>query len=260
MYSDLKPFVAPSFRLDGKTALITGAGGGIGEGIALTYANAGAHVILVGRDRDPLDPVATYIRSQGGQATVAVCDVTDSTAIRALIDELPVLDILVNNAGTNFPEPMGEVSDEHLDGMLNLNVRACFVTAQAAAKKMLSTEKEVPGVVINITSQMGHIGSPNRTVYCMTKHAVEGLTKAMAIEFADRGLRVNSIAPTFVDTPLVRSIVNTPEKMQFLVSKIPLGHIAQIEDIVGAALYLASPAARMVTGASLKVDGGWTAQ
>jgi NAD(P)-dependent dehydrogenase (short-subunit alcohol dehydrogenase family) len=260
VYSDLVPFVSPSFRLDGKTALITGAGGGIGEGIALTFANAGAHVILIGRNRDPLDPVAVYIRAQGGEATVAVCDVTDTSAIRALIDELPVLDILVNNAGTNFPEPMVEVSDEHLDAMLNLNVRACFVTAQAAAKKMLSSQSDTPGVVINITSQMGHVGSPNRTVYCMTKHAVEGLTKAMAIEFADRGLRVNSIAPTFVDTPLIRSIVNTPEKHQFLVSKIPLGHMAQVEDIVGAALYLASPAARMVTGASLMVDGGWTAQ
>jgi NAD(P)-dependent dehydrogenase (short-subunit alcohol dehydrogenase family) len=155
---------------------------------------------------------------------------------------------------------MVEVSDENLDAMLNLNVRACFVTAQAAAKKMLSKQSDTPGVVINITSQMGHVGSPNRTVYCMTKHAVEGLTKAMAIEFADRGLRVNSIAPTFVDTPLIRSIVNTPEKQKFLVSKIPLGHMAQVEDIVGAALYLASPAARMVTGASLMVDGGWTAQ
>lgn len=260
MYSQSVPFNAPSFRLDGKTALITGAGGGIGEGIALAFGQAGAHVILVGRDRTPLDPVAAYIRTLGGEATVAVCDVTDSPAIRALIDELTTLDILVNNAGTNFPEPMGDVSDDHLDAMLALNVRACFVVAQAAVKKMLSVAKPEPGAVINITSQMGHVGSPNRTVYCMTKHAVEGLTKAMAIEFADRGLRVNSIAPTFVDTPLIRSIVDTPAKTQFLVSKIPLGYMAQVEDIVGAALYLASPAARMVTGTSLKVDGGWTAQ
>lgn len=164
MYSDLVPFVSPSLRLDGKTALITGAGGGIGEGIALTFANAGAHVILVGRNRDPLDPVAVYIRAQGGEATVAVCDVTDTSAIRALIDELPALDILVNNAGTNFPEPMVEVSDEHLDAMLNLNVRACFVTAQAAAKKMLSSQSDTPGVVVNITVSnipLGHMDGPS---------------------------------------------------------------------------------------------------
>ncbi|WP_165878343.1 SDR family NAD(P)-dependent oxidoreductase [Pseudomonas sp. PAMC 29040] len=250
----------PSFRMDSKVALITGAGGGIGAGIALALASAGAHVVLLARSENSLSEVAQIIRKRGGVADVQVCDVTDSAAIRAAIQKLPKLDILVNNAGTNFPEPMLEVSDEHLDAMLDLNVRASFITAQAAAAKMLKNGSASGGVIINISSQMGHVGSPNRTVYCMTKHAIEGLTKAMAIEFASEGIRVNTLSPTFVDTPLVRKIVDTPEKESFLVSKIPLGRMAKIEDIVGAALYLASPAARMVTGTSLKVDGGWTAQ
>ncbi|MCY1451265.1 2-(S)-hydroxypropyl-CoM dehydrogenase [compost metagenome] len=144
--------------------------------------------------------------------------------------------------------------------MLNLNVKACFVTAQAAVEKMLANTGKDTGVIINVSSQMGHVGSPNRTVYCMTKHAIEGLTKAMAVELADRGIRVNTLCPTFVDTPMVRKIVDTPEKEAFLVSKIPMGHMAKMEDVVGAALYLAGPSARMVTGTSLKVDGGWTAQ
>jgi len=175
---------------------------------------------------------------------------------------LPRLDILVNNAGTNIPEPMIEVSDEHLDHLLNLNIRSCFIAAQAAVKKMLQDPDRAKrgGSVIHISSQMGHIGSPNRTVYCTTKHAIEGLTKAMAIELAEHNIRVNSVAPTFVDTPLVRQVVNTDEKRAFLFSKIPLGHLAETEDIAAAVAYLASPAARMVTGTCLKVDGGWTAQ
>jgi NAD(P)-dependent dehydrogenase (short-subunit alcohol dehydrogenase family) len=155
---------------------------------------------------------------------------------------------------------MLEVTYEHLDTMLNLNVRACFVTAQAAVQKMLANTGPDAGVIINVSSQMGHVGSPNRTVYCMTKHAIEGLTKAMAVELAGQGIRVNTLCPTFVDTPMVRKIVDTPEKEAFLVSKIPMGHMATMEDIVGGALYLAGPAARMVTGTALKVDGGWTAQ
>jgi NAD(P)-dependent dehydrogenase (short-subunit alcohol dehydrogenase family) len=172
------------------------------------------------------------------------------------------LDIVVNNAGTNIPEPFLDVTDEHLDRMSDLNVRACFVVAQAAVRKMLEdpARKEKGGVVINVSSQMGHVGSPNRTVYCMNKHAIEGLTKAMAVELASTGIRINSIAPTFVDTPLIRKIIDTPEKHQFLVSKIPMGQMAKVEDIAAAAVYLASPAASMVTGTCLMVDGGWTAQ
>ena len=260
MASEYETLGMPSFRLDGKVALITGAGTGIGAGTALAFSAAGAEVVLVARTQRNLDQVAEVIRGRGGQVTTVVCDVTDRAAIRDVISALPRLDILVNNAGINFPEPMLEVTDVHLDIAIDLNVRACFVTAQAAVRKMLENSGPDTGVIINVSSQMGHVGSPNRTAYCMTKHAVEGLTKAMAVELAERGIRVNTLCPTFVDTPMVRKIVDTPEKEAFLVSKIPMGHMAKMEDIIGAALYLAGPSARMVTGTSLKVDGGWTAQ
>jgi NAD(P)-dependent dehydrogenase (short-subunit alcohol dehydrogenase family) len=251
-----------SLRLDGQIALVTGAGRGIGATIARYLGEAGAEVVLLSRTLSELQTVAQQITEAGGRASIRQCDVIDAKALRAIIDELPSLDILVNNAGTNIPEPMIEVSDEHLDHLLNLNIRSCFIAAQAAVKKMLQDPDRAKkgGSVIHISSQMGHIGSPNRTVYCATKHAIEGLTKAMAIELAEHNIRVNSVAPTFVDTPLVRQVVNTDEKRAFLFSKIPLGHLAETEDIAAAVAYLASPAARMVTGTCLKVDGGWTAQ
>ncbi len=256
------PSIFPSFKLTGRTALVTGAGAGIGAAIAAALAEAGARVVLLSLHRPGVEEVARVIRSGGGQVQAEVCDVTDSAAVRDLIAGLNELDIVVNNAGTNIPEPFLEVSDEHLDHLCNLNTRATFVVAQAAVRKMLEhpQRKERGGVVINITSQMGHIGSPNRTVYCMTKHAVEGLTKAMAVELAQQGIRVNSIAPTFTETPLVQKVVDTPEKQKFLFSQIPMGKLAKVQDIAAAALYLASPASAMVTGTSLRVDGGWTAQ
>ena len=256
------PELSSLFRLDGRVALVTGAGRGIGAAIARYFAAAGADVVLVARTESELRAVAAQIEAAGGRALVQPCDVTDTRPVRALVDALPRLDIVVNNAGINFPEAMVDVSDEHLDAMIALNTRAVFVVAQAGARKMLQdpARRERGGAVINISSQMGHVGSPNRTVYCMTKHAVEGLTKAMAVELARQGIRVNSIGPTFVDTALVRSIVDTPEKSKFVLSNIPLGHLADVSDIAAAAVYLASPAAAMVTGTCLRVDGGWTAQ
>ncbi len=262
MTTDGSKNMAQMLRLDGRVALVTGAGRGIGEAIARFLAAAGAQVVLVSRTRSELEALAADIVRAGGQALVRPCDVTDSAAIRALVDSLPALDIVVNNAGTNFPEPLPQVSDGHLDAMLDLNTRAVFVVSQAAVRKMLQAPDRASrgGAVINISTQMGHVGSPNRTVYCMTKHAVEGLTKAMAVELAAQGIRVNSIGPTFVDTPLVRRIVDTPEKQRFVLSNIPMGRLASVEDIAAAAAYLASPAAAMVTGTCLRVDGGWTAQ
>ncbi len=256
------PVKLPSFRLDGKIALVTGAGRGLGAAIATGMAQAGAQVILLGRTAASLEEVARDIQSAGGKSTVSVCDVTDDVSLRKTMAALPRLDILVNNAGTNFPEPFTDVSDAHLDTMLDLNIRAYFTVAQAAVKKMLElpARKDQGGVVLNISSQMGHVGSPNRTVYCMTKHAVEGLTKAMAVELASQGIRVNSIGPTFADTPLVRRVVDTPEKLAFVTARIPLGSMCRVEDVMAAAVYLASPAAAMITGTHLLVDGGWTAQ
>jgi NAD(P)-dependent dehydrogenase (short-subunit alcohol dehydrogenase family) len=254
--------VLPSFRLDGMTALVTGASAGLGAGIAEAFAQCGAEVVLLARSREALEAVAERIAARGGQCRVATCDVTDTGALRDVIAAMPRLDVLVNNAGTNFPEPISEVTDEHLDTMLALNVRSVYLAAQAAVRKMLEDpgRKERGGAIINMSSQMGHVGSPNRTVYCMTKHAVEGFTKALAVELATTGIRVNSVAPTFVDTPLVRRVANTPAKREFIMNRIPMGALARIGDVAAAAVYLASPAASMITGTSLVVDGGWTAQ
>lgn len=251
-----------SFRLDGRVALVTGAGQGLGASISIAYAEAGASVVLLGRTESYLKDTADAIRKAGGEASLIVCDVTNDEKLRKAVSGLDRLDILVNNAGTNFPEPFIEVSDNHLDAMLDLNVRACFVAAQAAVQVMLKSADlaERGASVVNMSSQMGHVGSPNRTVYCMTKHAVEGLTKAMAVELADKNIRVNSIGPTFSETPMVQRIVDTPEKKEFVTSRIPMGRLAKLEDVAAAAVYLASPAASMVTGTHLIVDGGWTAQ
>lgn len=251
-----------SFRLDGRVALVTGAGQGLGASISIAYAKAGASVVLLGRTESYLEDTADAIRKAGGEASLIVCDVTNDEKLRKAVSGLDRLDILVNNAGTNFPEPFIEVSDNHLDAMLDLNVRACFVVAQAAVQVMLKSADlaEHGASVVNMSSQMGHVGSPNRTVYCMTKHAVEGLTKAMAVELADKNIRVNSIGPTFSETPMVQRIVDTPEKKEFVTSRIPMGRLAKLEDVAAAAVYLASPAASMVTGTHLIVDGGWTAQ
>ena len=262
MSSDTANLRLPSFRVEGQVAMVTGAGGGLGAGIAVGLAEAGAQVLLVGRTRLTLEETAAAIAGVGGKSQIVVCDVTRSEDIRQAITGVSRLDVLINNAGTNFPEPFVQVSDEHLDTMLDLNVRAAFVVAQAAVKKMLEApdRAQCGGAVINISSQMGHVGSPNRTVYCMTKHAMEGLTKAMAVELAPQKIRVNSIGPTFTETPLVRTIMNTPERREFMLSRIPMGALSKVEDIMAAAVFLASPAAAMITGTHLIVDGGWTAQ
>jgi NAD(P)-dependent dehydrogenase (short-subunit alcohol dehydrogenase family) len=245
------------FRLDGKTALVTGAGRGIGRAVALALAAAGAELVLVSRTRSGLEEVAGEIARHGGRAQTLPFDVTDSAAMRTAIAGLGRLDILVNNAGLNRPQPFLEVDEETLDRLLTLNVRAAFLTAQAAAKRMVAQKG---GVIINMSSQMGHVGSErDRTVYVMTKHALEGLTKAMAVELAPKGVRVVSIAPTFIDTPLVRPFFDDPTFRQWVLDRIPLGRLGAVEEVASAVVFLASPAAALVTGSSLLVDGGWTA-
>ena len=188
----------------------------------------------------------------------AVCDVTDSRQVEEAVDFLEQVDILVNNAGTNVPEPFLEVSEDNLDRMLAVNVKGVFLVAQAAARCMV--ERGEGGSIINISSQMGHVGAPRRTVYCATKHAVEGLTKAMAVELAPHNVRVNSVAPTFVETPMTKPLLEDDTLREDTLSRIPLGRLGRVEDVTGAVLFLASPAAGPITGASLLVDGGWTAQ
>jgi len=246
-----------AFRLDGKVALVTGAGRGIGRAVALALAAAGAELVLVSRTASELDEVAGEIASGGGTARSLPGDVTRSDAIRDAIAGLGRLDILVNNAGVNRPQPFLEVDEATLDLLLGLNVRAAFIVAQAAARLMVAQKS---GVIVNVTSQMGHVGSErDRTVYVMTKHALEGLTKAMAVELAPKGVRVVSIAPTFVLTPLSKPFLDDPKTRKWILDRIPLGRLGTAEEVASAVVFLASPAASLVTGSSLLVDGGWTA-
>jgi NAD(P)-dependent dehydrogenase (short-subunit alcohol dehydrogenase family) len=245
------------FRLDGKTALVTGAGRGIGRAVALALAAAGAELVLVSRTLSELDTVAREIASSGGKARTLPFDVTDAAAMRDAVAGLGALDILVNNAGLNRPQPFLEVDEDTLDRLLALNVRAAFLVAQASARRMVAQGE---GVIINMSSQMGHVGSErDRTVYVMTKHAIEGLTKAMAVELAPKGVRVVSIAPTFIDTPLVRPFFDDPTFRNWVLDRIPLGRLGTVEEVASAVVFLASPAAALVTGSSLLADGGWTA-
>jgi NAD(P)-dependent dehydrogenase (short-subunit alcohol dehydrogenase family) len=254
--------IGERFRLDGRTALVTGAGRGIGRACAIALAQAGAEVWLAARTRDEIEQAAAEIRAAGGTAHAVSCDVLKTDELRNTVAAIPVLDVLVNNAGSNLPEPFVEVSEEHLDRLLALNVRAAFLAAQAAARKMLEApdRKARGGAILNMSSQMGHVGAVNRSVYCLTKHALEGLTKAMALELAAHHIRVVSIAPTFIVTPLTTPMMARPDFAQWVRERIPAGRVGQPEEVAAAVVFAASPAASFMTGSSLLVDGGWTAQ
>lgn len=246
----------PSFRLDGRRALITGGGRGIGLAAAAALAEAGAHVTLTARTSSEIEEAAESIRRDGGSADAIVLDMLDTAAVRSVVETADPFDILINNAGTNRPKTMSETTEDDFDAVLDLNLRAAYFVAQAVTDKMLAAK--MPGSVINISSQMGHVGGPLRTVYCSSKWAIEGLTKSLAMELGPHGIRVNSIAPTFIETPLAKEMMKDPAFREAVVSKIKLGRTGQVEDLMGAIVFLASDAAAMITGASLLVDGGWT--
>jgi NAD(P)-dependent dehydrogenase (short-subunit alcohol dehydrogenase family) len=240
-------------RLDGSVAVITGAGGGLGSACAERLAEAGAALVLVGRTRAPLERVAA---ATGGR--IVVCDVSRGAAVRDAVARLESVDVLVTCAGGNRPEPFVDVSEEALDWSWRLNVRHAFLAAQGAAQRMLARGRG--GAIVHVTSQMGHVGASGRSVYCAAKHALEGLTKATAVELAPHGIRVNAVAPTFVETPMTKPFLAPPGARDAIVARIPLGRLGTPAEVAEAVAFAASPASSLMTGASLVVDGGWTAQ
>ena len=241
-------------ELNGRVALVTGAGRGIGRSCVLAFASLGAKVIAVARSQNELNEVRRHFPENIQTWTL---DVTEDDIIEK-IAKLERLDIVVNNAGGNHPAPFLEVTLDSLDFIVDLNIKSVFRISQAATKNM--RKNAVKGSIIQMSSQMAHVGSPNRSVYCMTKHAIEGLTKSMAVELAPEGIRVNSVAPTFVETPLTKPMLEDKEFKNFVMSMIPMQQLATVDDVVNSVVFLASSKSSMITGHSLRVDGGWTAQ
>jgi NAD(P)-dependent dehydrogenase (short-subunit alcohol dehydrogenase family) len=248
----------PSFRLDGKRALVTGAGRGIGLAASAALAEAGAHVTLAARTRADVEAGAEAICARGGSADWIASDVMQIDGFAKFVAEAKPYDVFLNNAGMNRPEPFVEVSAENFDAIIGLNVRAAFFAAQAVVRRLVTAKR--PGSIINMSSQMGRVGSAGRTVYCTSKFALEGLTKAMAVELAQHGIRVNTICPTFVETPMTRPFFADPAFRERVLSKIKLGRLGKVEDLMGAIVFLASDASALMTGSALVVDGGWTAE
>jgi NAD(P)-dependent dehydrogenase (short-subunit alcohol dehydrogenase family) len=244
--------------LNGRRALVTGASRGIGKAIALALAREGADVLLLGRSESDLTEVAVMVSGFGRGAEVVICDLLHPPDLSELVGRLGRIDILVNNAGMNIPEPFVTVTESHYDQIFELNMRALFFLTQSVVNTMIG--EKVKGVIVNITSQMGHVGAANRTVYCAAKHAVEGFTRALAIEVALHGIRVNSVAPTFVETEFTKRMFADESFRDSVLSKIPVGRLGRPEDIAPAVVFLCSDAAALITGSSVKVDGGWTAQ
>ena len=245
-----------AFRLDGLQGVVTGASRGLGKGCALALAGAGADVTVIGRNQVGLDSVAEEIRAVGRKATVIPIDVTNIGLFADKLGELSRIDIFVNNAGTNRPQPFLSVDPETYDALMDVNLRGAFFAAQAAARMMVAAKSG--GSIINMSSQAGHRALRDRTVYSASKFGLEGLTKAMAFELAEHSIRVNAVAPTFVETPLASQFLQNKDFRNYVEGKIRLPRLGQVDDVAAAVLYLASPAASMVTGTSLLVDGGWT--
>jgi NAD(P)-dependent dehydrogenase (short-subunit alcohol dehydrogenase family) len=248
----------PSFRLDGKRALVAGASSGIGLACAVALAEAGAEVTVAARRAEALDDLVTQLQAAGHNAKSMVLDVADVAGTQAAIAENGPFDVLVNSAGLARHSPAEDTTEADFDAVTGLNIKGAYFLTQAVAKGLMEADK--PGSLINISSQMAKVGGLDRAVYSATKHAVEGFTKSMAIEWGKRGIRINTICPTFIVTPLTQSTFDRPERRAWIEDKIKLGRIGEVEDIMGGVVFLASEASSLITGTALMIDGGWTAE
>ena len=251
----------PSLRLDGRRALVTGAGRGLGLACAAALAEAGAEIWLAARSSTEVQAAAAALRERGDRAHALVLDVTDPAAVAQVLAQTVAqhgpFQVLVNNAGTNRPKPFEDVTEDDVDAMLGLNVKAAFFVARTFAQGLKGAG--LPGSIVQMSSQMGHVGGAHRTIYCASKHALEGMSKALALELGPFGIRVNTVCPTFIDTPMTHDWLAAPAFREQVLGKIALGRVGRVEDVMGAVLFLASDAAALVTGSALMVDGGWTA-
>jgi NAD(P)-dependent dehydrogenase (short-subunit alcohol dehydrogenase family) len=248
----------PSFELEGKRALITGAGRGIGLAAAAALAQAGAEVTLVARSENEIQKAAEAINASGGIAHFESLDVSRLDSVNEFFTGRPAFDILVNNAGTNRPKPLIDVTEDDYDAVLDLNLKSAIFASQACAKRMI--DGKVKGSIIHISSQLGHVGSPNRSLYCASKWGLEGFNKALALELAPHGIRSNTICPTYTETPLTKPYFEDQSFLAGVLEKIKLGRIGQVEDLMGPVVFLASEASALMTGSSMMLDGGWTAE
>lgn len=247
----------PDFRLDGRRALVTGGSGGIGLAAAAALGRAGAHVTVAARREAELAQVCEALQAEGIACAPLVLDVTDSAAVDRAATSGKPFDVLVNNAGMNRPKPLVEQSDEDIDAVLDLNVKAAFYTSRAVARRLL--KEGMAGSIVNVSSQMGHVGSPRRTLYCASKHALEGMTRALAWELGAAGIRVNTVCPTFIETPMTAGMLEQPGFRDWVCARNALGRVGRLEEVMGAIVFLASDASSLMTGSALMLDAGWTA-
>ena len=251
-----------NYNLKNKTAVVTGAGKGLGRACAIALAEAGANLVIISRTKKDLDEVSKKIKKLKSKCKSYVCDITDYNEIKKIINNQAKVDILINNAGNNIPEHFTKVKTKNMEYLVKINTMATFNLAQLCALKMIKTKnrKKIGGSIVNMSSQMGHVGAPIRSVYNMTKFGLEGLTKGMSIDLAKYNIRVNTVCPTFVVTPMTSKFLKSKKFKREVLKNIPLGRFAELSDIATATVFLASNAASMITGTSLLIDGGWTAK
>ena len=246
-------------NLKKKYALVTGAGKGLGRACSIALAEAGATIIALSRTQSDLNKLEKDVKKIKGKIIKIECDVMDYQDLKEKLNKIKIIDILVNNAGTNIPEPFENIKQSSMNYLVDLNLKAAFNVAQLVVKKMLKNKKR-SGSIINMSSQLGHVGMIGRNVYNMTKFGIEGLTKGMGVELAKKNIRVNSVAPTFVETPMVKRFFKNNKFKKLVLGKIPLGKVATESDIATTVCFFASSASSMITGTSIIIDGGWTAQ